>query len=115
MLFHCFAFCYRDVTGDMMGYEDVGESRASLLKHVFKLSDIMKILEDRMSKVTQAIQSKIFADLQHMVSPIEIMDACDSAGVSRKGYEAIYRVFTLAHRLKGVVRPMLLTDRKSVV
>lgn len=100
----------RNVAGEMMGCEGgATATKAGLLKHVVKLSDILKLLEDPSNKLAKIIQGRVFTELQHMVSPVEIMDACDSGGVSRKGYEAIYRVFTLAHREKGVLRPMLPT------
>ena len=85
------------------------ESRAGLLKHVVKLSDILGVLEDPSNKWGMIIRGKIIKELQHMVSPVQIMDACDSGGVSRRGYEAIYRVFTLAHRAKHVLQPLLPT------
>ena len=37
------------------------------------------------------------------------METCDTAGVSRKGYEAIYTLITTAHRDKVLIRPLLPT------
>lgn len=55
MLFCIYVPC-RDVVGDMMGYEGGAEEcRASILKHVVKLSDISKLLEDPTCKIAKQI------------------------------------------------------------
>ena len=61
------------------------------------------------------IRGKILNELQHMVSPTKMMDACDIGGISRRGYEAMYRILTLTRCEKGVLRPMLPTPYSVIL
>ena len=85
-------------------------ARANLLKHIVKAKDIMYMLQDpSYEKMVELLRQKFFGELKNLVSPRRMMETCDAAGVSRKGYEAIYKLISLALRDKGLLRPLLPT------
>ena len=106
-----FLFIYRYFATAMMGC-GVGAvpARVGLLKHIVKAKDILQMLQDPSNeKTTQLLQLKFFGELKDLVMPRKMMETCDAASVSRKGYEAIYTLITTAHRDKGLIRPLLPT------
>lgn len=94
-----------------MGIEDAGEStRACLAKHVLKVADVLKMLDDPSNATTkEALRQNVYRELLGLVTPQQMLETCDAAGISRKGYEAVYRTLTVAHRAKGFHQPILPT------
>lgn len=83
-------------------------SRANLLKHIVKTKDIMYTLQDpSYEKMMELLRQNFFGELKNLVSPQRMVETCDAAGVSRKGYEAIYKSISLALKDKGLLRPLL--------
>ena len=48
-------------------------------------------------------------EIKEIVTPKEMVDICDRAGISQKGYRAMYRSITLGLRAKGVTQSLLPT------
>ena len=85
-------------------------TRASLLKHVVKSKDILQMLQESSHENTiQLLHLKFFSELKYLVSPQRMMETCDVAGVSRKGYEEIHKLITLSHRAKVLLQSLLPT------
>ena len=81
-----------------------------MAKHVLKSKEIIAVLEEpSKAKIKETLRQNFYKELIGLVTPRLMMETCDAAGISRKGYEAIYRIVTLAHRAKGFVRPLLPT------
>ena len=63
--------------------------------------------QPRMSQATVAVAKTVVKSIADSVGPDTMLDACDGAGVSQKGYMAIYK--TLKNRI-GLVAPGLTTS-----
>lgn len=101
----------RTFAGEMMGYgANASEACAGLLKHVIKPTYILKVLEDPLNRsIMETLRKRFFIELKNIVSPQDVLDTLDAAGISRNGYDALYRLLTLATRKKGILRPLLPT------
>lgn len=82
-------FISRYFANAMMGCGvGVIRARAGLLKHVVKAKDILQMVKDSSNeKITNLLRLYFFGELKDLVSPRQMMETCDAAGVSRKGYE----------------------------
>ena len=61
------------------------------------------------AKVRETLRQKLYKELVGLVIPQLMLETCDVAGISQKGYEALYRVITMAQWAKGFIRPILPT------
>lgn len=104
-------FSYREVATALIGCSNATNAvRAALLQHIIKSQDIVEILAHPSSVKTRAVlQELFFQDINNIATPIDILGICDVAGISRKGYEAIYRTITLGLREKGFKKSILPT------
>ena len=81
-----------------------------MAKHVLKSKEIIAVLEEpSKAKIKETLRQNFYKEVIGLVTPRLMMETCDAVGISRKGYEAIYRIVTLAHRAKGFVQPLLPT------
>ena len=102
----------REATIALMGGQRTDkEARMSLLKNFIRPEDILDlILDPSNAKVTKVLQKHFFQKLKAIVNPRDMLDVCDAAGISRNGYEGIYRVITLGLRAKGFTESLLPTS-----
>lgn len=85
-------------------------ARIGVAKHMLRANDIIAMLEEpSYAKIRETLRQKFYMELKGLVAPRMMLETCDAAGISKKGYEAIYRVITLAHREKGFNTPLLPT------
>ena len=101
----------RVLAGSMLGMEGAGSgNRVGMGTHVLRNNDIITMLEQSShAKVRETLRQKFYKELVGLVTPQLMLETCDAAGISRKGYEALYRVITMAQRAKGFIRPILPT------
>ena len=101
----------RVLAGSMLGMEGASSgNRVGMGTHVLRTNDIIAMLEQSShAKVRETLRQKFYKELVGLVTPQLMLDTCDAAGISRKGYEALYRVITMAQRAKGFIRPILPT------
>ena len=73
------------------------------MQHIVKPNELAEFLDEPSNaRVAKALCQKYFSELRDIVTPQEIMEVCDSAGISFKAYEVLYRVITAGHRKKGL-------------
>lgn len=60
-------------------------------------------------KLRETLRRHFLKEIKEIVTPQEMVDMCDSAGISQKGYRAMYRSITLGLRAKGVTQSLLPT------
>ena len=73
------------------------------MQHTVKPNELGEFLDEPSNaRVAKVLRQKYFSELRDIVTPQEIMEICDSAGISFKAYEALYRVITTRHRKKGL-------------
>lgn len=89
---------------------DNNQVEASLLQHLVLGKDIINFISNPSNaKLRQAIFHHLVHDLHNAVTPKEMLDVMDSAGISQKGNRAMYRSITLGLRSKGFMRSLLPT------
>lgn len=77
----------------------------TFLQHIVKPNELTEFLDEPSNaRVAKVLRQKYFSELRDIVTPQEIMEVCDSASISFKAYEALYRVITAGHRNKGLSR-----------
>ena len=59
------------------------------------------------AKTTELLWRKFFATLTDIVTSQQMLDTCDATGISRKSYEAMYKIITIGQRKKGLIQPLL--------
>lgn len=75
----------------------------NLLRACVKPSDLKGLLQEPMFKaIRNEIKGEVFKDLSNLLSSSNIQHACDEAGISTKGYEAIHQVVKDAFRMNGI-------------
>ena len=83
---------------------------ASLLQHIVSEKEIINMLSNpSKTKIREAVFCHLLQDLHHAITPLEMLDVMDSAGISQKGYRALYRLITSGLRVKGFKRSVLPT------
>lgn len=94
-----------------MGCDSSEETvQASLLQHLVKEDAIIKAISNpENDRLRKAIQKHLLKDLLDIISPAQILSICDTAGISDKGYAAMYQCVTRGLRAKGVTRSLLPT------
>lgn len=99
----------RECAKAILGCNDADNNvQASLLQHLFLEKDIINFISNPSNtKVRQAVFRHLVHDLHHAITPQEVLDVMDSAGISQKGYRAFYRLITLGLRAKGFMRSLL--------
>ncbi|MCO5567203.1 hypothetical protein L7F22_020891 [Adiantum nelumboides] len=102
----------REVAIALMGCQNTDkEARISLLKNFIRPQDILDMISNPSnSKTVEMLQKHFFQKLNAIVTARDMLDVCDAAGISRKGYEGIYRIITLGLRAKGFTASMLPTS-----
>ena len=61
------------------------------------------------AKPVELLRRKFFVELTDIVTSQQMLDTCDAARISRKGYEAMYKIITIGKRKKGLIQPLLPT------
>ena len=65
---------------------------------------MLSIIRAPKSKVIrEAVTKEVMKKIYNLVSDIDIQSACDEAGISTKGYEAIHQLLKDALRTKGII------------
>ena len=62
--------------------------------------------------IREAITKEVMKKIYNLVSNIDIQSACDEAGISTKGYEAIHQLLKDALRTKGITENVFLSPKK---
>ena len=95
----------RYLASTIMGCESGAEpTSASLLRNVINPKDLIQMVADLFhAKTTDMLQRKVFAELTGIVSSQQMLDTCDVVQISRKGYEAMYKIITIGQRKKGLI------------
>ena len=90
----------------VMGTNGDDQARGgTLMQHIVKPNELAEFLDEPSNaRVAKVLRQKYFFELRDIVTPQEIMEVCDSAGISFKAYEALYRVITIGHINKGVIK-----------
>lgn len=80
------------------------EGWKNLLRACVKPSDVKELLQDPMyNAIQKKIRGDVFKDLSNLLSSSDTQYACDEAGISTKGYEAIHNVVKDAFRMNGLI------------
>ena len=111
-VFSCLnTFFYRQCASILIGCDSAAElARANFLKHLVNSKDILQFIQHPNNKhIFSILQQKFFGELRSILSPRQMLQTCDLAGVSRRGYEALYKLLTVALRAKGFHWPLLPT------
>ena len=104
--FHCRA--YTTVVLGCNNFED--NVKVSLLQHVIQEKDVLEMITGSGNvKLRETLRQHFLKEIKQIVTPKEMLDVCDSAGISQKGYRAMYKSITLGLRAKGVTQSLLPT------
>ena len=88
----------------------------SILQHIIDEKAILKMIADPIqNRLRQAVQRRLFKELQDIITPAQMLSVCDSSGISDKGYKAIYQCVTRGLRAKGLNRSLLPTPYNMIM
>ena len=66
-------------------------TRGTFLEHIVKPNELTEFFDEPSNaRVAKVLRQKYFFELRDIVTPQEIMEVCDNAGISFKAYEALY-------------------------
>ena len=90
----------RYLASTIMGCESGAEpTSASLLRNVINPKDLIQMVADPFhAKTTDMLWRTFFVELTGIFSSQQMLDTCDVARISRKGYEAMYKIITIGQR-----------------
>ena len=71
---------------------------------MIKPKDLVQMIDDPFhAKTIELLRRKFFLELTDIFTSQQMLDTCDVAGISRKGYEAMYKIITIGQRKKGLI------------
>lgn len=75
---------------------DTQSMSSALLKHIIQPKHILQVIDEcPNASTTTLLRQKFFSELKDIVTPMQMVEVCDSAGISTKGYSSLYKVITI--------------------